>query len=304
MYDNDMANEIVKFSNQFNNQALRRFTALDLDMLLTIAHRMRDKKTDKVTLTFDELRQLAHIKKNLSNEQLKEELLQVNRRLLALNFEFEDGSTTIQFALFQTFKTDAKTATLEARVNSDFTFLLNDLTSNFTRFELSEFVDLKSSYAKEFFRRAKQYRSTGVWAVSLEDFRRLLDVPESYTTADMNKRVIKTIEEELGSRINLKVERKYQKKSSGRGRSSLVGFVFHFQFTEHHAAPAKNALGQTISKAKASERERSKIARAWFDEHVNELGSVGLADVAQYARTHTEISVEDLPSTFAIRFLP
>ena len=27
-----MSNEIVKFSNQFNNQALRRFTALDLDM--------------------------------------------------------------------------------------------------------------------------------------------------------------------------------------------------------------------------------------------------------------------------------
>ena len=30
-----MANEIVKYSNQFNAQALRRFTALDLDLLLT-----------------------------------------------------------------------------------------------------------------------------------------------------------------------------------------------------------------------------------------------------------------------------
>lgn len=31
-----MSNEIVKFSNQFNNQALRKFTALDLDLLMAV----------------------------------------------------------------------------------------------------------------------------------------------------------------------------------------------------------------------------------------------------------------------------
>ena len=48
-------------------------------------------------------------------------------------------------------------------VNPRFSFLLNDLTSQFTRFELAEFTALKSSYAKETYRRLKQYRQTGVW---------------------------------------------------------------------------------------------------------------------------------------------
>ena len=41
-----MSDEIVKYSNQFNNQALRKFTALDLDLLMAIASRVRDKGTD------------------------------------------------------------------------------------------------------------------------------------------------------------------------------------------------------------------------------------------------------------------
>ena len=59
------------------------------------------------------------------------------------------------------------------------------------------------------------------WKVSLEDFRRLLDVPKSYRPSEINKYVLKPIEEELGPLLNLKVHRKYLKKKPGRGRASL-----------------------------------------------------------------------------------
>ena len=67
-----------------------------------------------------------------------------------------------------------------------------------------------------------------MWKVSLEDFRRLLDVPKSYRPSEINKYVLKPIEEELGPLLNLKVHRKYLKKKPGRGRASLVGFEFEF----------------------------------------------------------------------------
>lgn len=35
-----MSNEIVKFSNQFNNVALKKFDAVHLDVLMTIASRL------------------------------------------------------------------------------------------------------------------------------------------------------------------------------------------------------------------------------------------------------------------------
>lgn len=222
-----MANEIVKYSNQFNAQALRRFTALDLDLLMAIAARVRDKEIDEVTFTFEELRQLAHVKKNLTDKELAARIVEVNDRLLACRFRFQDDSRTVQFTLFSGFETDWKTAKLLVVVNPRFSFLLNDLTSQFTRFELAEFTALKSSYAKETYRRLKQYRQTGVWKVSLEEFRRLLDVPKSYRTCDLNERVLKPIQAELGELLGLRIHKKYAKRG-GRGRSSLVGFEFEF----------------------------------------------------------------------------
>ena len=223
-----MSDEIVKYSNQFNNQALRKFTALDLDLLMAIAARVRDKETGEVTFTFEELRQLAHVKKNLTDKELAGRIVEVNDRLLACRFRFQDDSRTVQFTLFSGFETDWKTAKLLVEVNPRFSFLLNDLTSQFTRFELAEFTALRSSYAKECYRRLKQYRQTGVWKVSIDEFRRLLDVPKSYRPSEINKYVLKPIEEELGPLLNLKVHRKYLKKKPGRGRASLVGFEFEF----------------------------------------------------------------------------
>ena len=223
-----MSNEIVRYSNQFNAQALRRFTALDLDLLMAIAARVRDKEIDEVTFTFEELRQLAHVKKNLTDKELAARIVEVNDRLLACRFKFQDDSRTVQFTLFSGFETDWKTKKLLVAVNPRFSFLLNDLTSQFTRFELAEFTALKSSYAKETYRRLKQFRQTGVWKVSLAEFRRLLDIPDSYRISHINSRVIKPIEDELKPLMNLKVHRKFAKVAAGRGRSQLVGFEFEF----------------------------------------------------------------------------
>lgn len=223
-----MSNEIVRYSNQFNAQALRRFTALDLDLLMAIAARVRDKEIDEVTFTFEELRRLAHVKKNLTDKELAARIVEVNDRLLACRFRFQDDSRTVQFTLFSGFETDWKTRKLLVAVNPRFSFLLNDLTSQFTRFELAEFTALKSSYSKECYRRLKQFRQTGVWKVSLAEFRRLLDIPDSYRISHINSRVIKPIEDELKPLMNLKVHRKFAKVAAGRGRSQLVGFEFEF----------------------------------------------------------------------------
>ena len=218
-----MSNEIVKFSNQFNNVALKKFDAVHLDVLMAIASRVREKGTATVEFSFEELRGLMRLKKNLTNKQLADKIVQTNARLLALNYMFEDSGKIIQFALFTVFETDPANQTLEVSVNERFAFLLNDLTSQFTRFELAEFADLKSKYAKEFYRRAKQYRSSGIWKISRDEFCRLLSVPKATATSttNFNKKVLRPIVEECGPLLGLKIERQYVKRR-------LSGFVFTF----------------------------------------------------------------------------
>lgn len=50
-----MSNEIVKFSNQFNNVALKKFDAVHLDVLMAIASKVREKGTATVEFSFGEL---------------------------------------------------------------------------------------------------------------------------------------------------------------------------------------------------------------------------------------------------------
>lgn len=251
----------MKFSNQFNNQALRKFTALDLDVLMAICTKVRDRGTEEVGFTFDELRKLMRSKKNLTDAEMTKLIVEVNERLLALNFKFLDGSKIIQFALFSCFETDPNEATLTVAVNERFSFLLNELTANFTRFELAEFADLKSSYAKEFYRRAKQYRATGIWTVSLEDFIRFLDVPKSYRSSDLNTRVLQPIMEELGPLMHLRIERRYAKKHSGRGRPSLAGFTFHFDKEKTDGARVAEPVQILEVAPRMDERERRALER-------------------------------------------
>lgn len=253
-----MSNEIVRYSNQFNAQALRRFTALDLDLLMAIAARVRDKEIDEVTFTFEELRRLAHVKKNLTDKELAARIVEVNDRLLACRFRFQDDSRTVQFTLFSGFETDWKTRKLLVAVNPRFSFLLNDLTSQFTRFELAEFTALKSSYAKETYRRLKQFRQTGVWKVSLAEFRRLLDIPDSYRISHINSRVIKPIEDELKPLMNLKVHRKFAKVAAGRGRSQLVGF--EFEFDPERVPGGKGAPRVDLSRSVVADAARRSLA--------------------------------------------
>ena len=116
--------------------------------------------------------------------------------------------------------------TVEIAVNKEFAWVLNELNVTFTAFELKEFISLKSSYAKEFYRRMKQFKSTGKWNISLEDFKRIMDVPVNYRMCDIDVWVLKPIQKELGDKFKLKIKKIYSKKS--RGRPSVSGFEFTF----------------------------------------------------------------------------
>lgn len=123
--------------------------------------------------------------------------------------------------------------TVEIAVNKEFAWVLNELNVTFTAFELKEFISLKSSYAKEFYRRMKQFKSTGKWNISLEDFKRIMDVPVNYRMCDIDVWVLKPIQKELGDKFKLKIKKIYSKKS--RGRPSVSGFEFTFSKEKYQA---------------------------------------------------------------------
>lgn len=222
-----MGNEIVKYNNDFNNQALRNFSSEELNLLVTFFHKLKEKGTDVIEYSFYELKKLIMLEKNMTVKEFTNTIMNVNKKLLSLNYTYRENNTIVQMAIFKTFKINLDEQILMISLNEDFRFLLNDFNKEWTRFELEEFVNLKSSYVKEFYRRMKQFRKTGFWRCSIDEFRYLMDIPENYKITNIDTRVLKPIMRELGEKYNLKIEKKYG-FSGGRGRSRVTGFEFKF----------------------------------------------------------------------------
>ena len=231
-------NEIVKYENQLNATPLRNFKAVDLDFLMLLCHKFREKGTEVIKFDLSEVRELANYKFE-GHQRFIDDLMGMNRKLLNCDFLLRSENKIVQFVLFSYFEIDPKEYTLEVAVNSRFAFLLNELGREFTRFELKEFVGLKSSYAKECYRRLKQFRTQGWWEISIEEFRRLLDVAPSYKTGDIDKRVLKPIEKELTPLFkNFKLIKKYKK---GRGRGGKVVSALRFEFKAEKVPKKENS---------------------------------------------------------------
>ena len=225
-------NNVIKYHNNFNSIGLRNFNSNELNILMAICSRMKEKGEEEIIFHFDKLKKLINYSDNTSATFVKD-LESTYDKLISIKLKVGDERRFIKFVLFTRYSVDMEEKTVEIAVNKEFSWVLNELNVTFTAFELKEFLSLKSSYAKEFYRRMKQFKSTGIWRVSIEEFRKLLDVSEKYKIGEIDKWVLKPIQKELGDKFKLKVKKIYSKKS--RGRPSVSGFEFTFSKEKYQA---------------------------------------------------------------------
>ena len=206
-----MANEIVKYHNRMNEVSFTNFTSIELNIFFSIFYRMREKKINSLKLAFDEVKRMINYKFT-GSDRFYNDLKSVYNKLIQLNFSLENGKKGeriyTKFILFINYEINEKEQYIEISINPKFEFILNELTSQFTRFEFEEFAKLKSSYSKHMFKLLAQYNSTGFLNIQIADFREKLDIPISYRMCEINIRVLKPILSELQHYFkNLKLEK-------------------------------------------------------------------------------------------------
>ena len=180
---------MIKYHNNLNKIALKDFNQRELSIFFAVCSIMKEQGTSELEISFSDLENIIGIPFKDKNE-LVTYIRNTNRKLLNLKTEIANDGVYIDFVLFRTFITDTNKNMLTVKVNEDFAYILNDLTQNFTLFELKEFNLLTSIYAKHLYRLLKQFRYTGYYRVEISEFKRLFDVPSSYQMNDINKRVL------------------------------------------------------------------------------------------------------------------
>lgn len=189
--------ELVVYKNELNTVPLRNFNSKEMDLFFGICAKMRDEGLNVITFTFEQLRELSDYKYT-AHDRFIADIESIYDKLIKLDIKVGTSTEFTKFVLFTKFSVSAKNETVNVGVNYEFKDILNQITGNFTKFELEEFTNLISSYSKTAYRLLKQYRKTGYVVFEIDDFRRLFDIPSKYKMGNIDQKVLKPIKEELG----------------------------------------------------------------------------------------------------------
>lgn len=270
--------EVVKYKNELNTIPMRNFNSVELDLFFAICSKMKNKGLDEVTFNFEDLKKLSNYKPT-ATKRFANDLDKVYNKMLQLTYREEHDGIRKRFVLFTGYEINENEQYVNITLNSNLEYILNKFSSEFTQFELREFTLLSSSYAKSMYRLLKQWRSTGNYIVKIEDFKELLNIPKSYQSSDIDKRVLDPILNELSPFFkNLEV---IKNKKKGRGRGGvLTGYTFTFQaektdkwvegkFKKQQPQTRKETLpewvGKELTETPMAEEEQAKLRQQLAD---------------------------------------
>lgn len=245
---------ITKYQNEMNLVPLRNFTAVEIDLFFAICTKLKEKGTKKVKYEFEDLKSLSNYHPKNTTERFINDLEHIYDKMQGLTYTERSEDKIKKFVLFTYYEIDTKEKYIEISLNPELDHILNNLTGNFTRFELQELTGIKSSYSKHMFRLLKQFRKTGYLKMEINDFRNRLDVPESYRMTDINKRVLNPIMRDLSTifeGLNIDkikkgksikyLEFRFKKESSSKKKKEIV-------FDENLREQSEKIMGELLGK--------------------------------------------------------
>lgn len=184
-------NEVVRYDNIINHLSFREFTENDFNLFMCLCSRLKGLGDEKQVYDYDYLMDMIAWDKSQRIEQFHDEIKRMTDKLRQIGGVIDiSPDEFVAFNLFETFRGNKQKRHLTVRVNPEFKYVLNDLTKNFTTFELSEYIGLNGRYSKLLYQHLKQYRKTGWWQISVEDIRRELSIPDSMPTRNIKPKVI------------------------------------------------------------------------------------------------------------------
>lgn len=194
-----MSGETVVYRNEMNLIPLRKFTSVEINLFFAMCNKLKEKDCETLILTFDELKDLSSYNPDIRHmNKFVADLQHVYSKMLNLNYTIRTDNKITSFVLFYKYEIDLNEKTLKISTAPELKHILNELTGDFTKFELREMTQLKSTYSKNMFRILKQYKHTGYFKIKMDDFRERLDIPKSYRMSNINKTILTPIIKELG----------------------------------------------------------------------------------------------------------
>lgn len=193
----EIMNDVVKYNNDMNSVSFGGFKEKELDLFFSICFKAKELGTDKIKIDFSELKKLSdYTNRNL--DRFIKDLDNTYTKMLSLNITIKLSELSFtKFNLFNEYTVNVEERTITIQINEKFKHLLNNLLNNYTKFDLIDFVSLKSIYSKNIFKILKQWENKKEKEFSMVEFKELLSVPKSYKLSDIDKNVLAPLRKDL-----------------------------------------------------------------------------------------------------------
>mgnify|MGYP002523278435 CR=1 FL=1 len=265
-----MSNEVVKYHNELNKLSMRDWTPEEMDFFFSIVWKVKNKGVRRVEIGTDELKSLANFsqKNNTRFEQTLKRLVDHILELRTIVITKKGTRFSMKGCPFFTefnfeWEKDLSEMNGYVQVSEHFQYFVNELKANFTSWELKEFTQLRSTYAKTAYRHLKQYRTKGERVFDIEEFKMLFGIPKSYRAADINRRVFKPILTELKPYfLDLKIT-PVKKRTHGNP-------IIEYKFTFHPTLPEKwdeeKYDKKKLATSQRVKRKKNANNPTWYDD--------------------------------------
>lgn len=281
--------DIVKYHNDLNKLKFYLFGELEQNILMGVFLNARFHNTKEFILNADDIAKFLP-QRNPSKQEIFNRVMSLRENLFKIDYthEIKLDNGLVELSFYNIFSVFTLVYTTENRefeylkikISDDFSYLIHNLTKFMTQFELEEFLFLSGKYTKALYIHLKQFRTTGVWRVSWDNFKELLGIPSNYRMCDIDLRILKPSVAQLQEPLNL-FERsrtpfknlKYTKiKGKGRGRGgAVVAIEFTFDKQTAQGEHITHFMGQEIAPSQAKEYKEPRKLEPIFIQKLMEL---------------------------------
>lgn len=220
-----MKNEVVKYHNDLNTVTMRKWTSEEMNFFFSIIAKVRDEGTQEIEFNTDEIQLIANFDKR-NPKRWVDTMTNTADKISQLTYIERTTEKISVMTLFSRFDIFPKERKVIVQVSPNFDYMVNRISANFTSYELHEFTQIRSTYAKSVYRLLKQWRTIGKKEFDINEFKRLLDTPEYYGPSEIDKNILKPVSRELTQYFKkLKIKKV---KANTRG-TPVTGYIFTWQ---------------------------------------------------------------------------
>lgn len=195
--------ELIIYNNDFNNVVIKNLTPISYNLLIGLFKYFKDR--NEYIFTKDELMNLSFGSSDLKRQDILIEALknaEKNFLYSAIRIREEKNGILRQTSMILFTRVDAEikgneVLSLNIKLNNDARKFFNILSSQYTCVDLIQFKSIRSVYTKTLYRLLSQYKSSGIFRITLEELKAKLEIPSSYLFGNIKQRILEPSVEEL-----------------------------------------------------------------------------------------------------------